>query len=50
MGESIKELMIECAKKHLFSIIEMECDKDHIHLLVNYSPKQSVTSIVARLN
>jgi REP element-mobilizing transposase RayT len=28
---------------------EIECVKDHIHLLVSYPPKQSVTNIVTKL-
>ena len=30
----IKELFIEISKNQDFIIIEMECDKDHIHLLI----------------
>lgn len=49
IGDAIKRLLKECAVKNNFTITEMECEKDHIHLLVNYPPAQSITSIVARL-
>ena len=32
-----------------FSIDIMESDKDHIHLLISYSPDLSLTSILRRL-
>jgi putative transposase len=31
-----------------FEIVEMECDKDHIHLLVKSEPKISILSIIRR--
>ena len=37
------------AEKSDFSIIEMEVDKDHIHILVKSSPKISALQIVRRL-
>ena len=35
IGDAIKRLLKECAVKNNFTITEMECEKDHIHLLVN---------------
>jgi REP element-mobilizing transposase RayT len=38
MGSIIKELSVICAVKNNIIIKEMECDKDHIHLLISYLP------------
>jgi len=35
--------------KKVFEIIEMEIDKDHIHVLIRYSPTKSVVDIVKLL-
>ena len=48
-GTQIKELMIEIAEENDFEIIEMEVDKDHVHVLVNYNPTQSILEIVRLL-
>jgi putative transposase len=34
------------AEEYDFGIVEMEIDKDHIHLLVEYNPAQSVLELV----
>lgn len=49
LGNQIKQLMLEISEENNFEITEMEVDKDHIHLLVNYSPIQSVLDIVRLL-
>jgi putative transposase len=49
MGDAIKKLLKECATKNNFSITEIECEKEHIHLLVNYPPTQSVTNVITKL-
>ena len=48
-GDQIKTLFYEIAEEKDFGIIEMEVDKNHIHLLITYSPKQSVLEIVRSL-
>lgn len=45
-GNEIKQLFHDIAEEKDFEIIEMEVDKDHIHLLVNYNPTQSILEIV----
>jgi putative transposase len=45
-GDEIKTIFISIAEEHNINIIEMEVDKNHIHLLVQYSPTQSVLEIV----
>jgi len=48
-GDEIKSIGGEIAEKSNFSILEMEVDKDHTHLLVKSSPKISILPIVRRL-
>ena len=49
LGYEIKTLMYEIAESYDFSIIEMEIDKDHIHLLIEYNPTKSILEIVRLL-
>jgi putative transposase len=39
-------LLNDIAEEKDFEIIEMEADKDHIHLLISYNPTQSILDIV----
>lgn len=48
-GGQIKQLLNDIAEEKDFEIIEMEVDKDHIHLLVSYNPTQSILDIVRLL-
>ena len=48
-GNQIKQILNDIAEEKDFKIIEMEVDKDHIHLLVNYNPTQSILDIVRLL-
>ena len=45
-GDEIKIILEGVSKEKNFKIVTMEVDKDHIHLLVNYSPILSVVEIV----
>ena len=45
LGEQIKVIFVNISEEHDIHIIEMEVDKDHIHLLVQYSPTQSILEI-----
>ena len=49
LGDAIKALMHSIAEESNFGILETEVDKDHIHLLVEHSPSQSVLEIVRSL-
>ncbi|AKB50939.1 Mobile element protein [Methanosarcina barkeri str. Wiesmoor] len=49
ISEEIKQIMYDISKESNFEIIEMETDKDHIHLLIKSEPKVSVLSIVRKL-
>jgi putative transposase len=42
-GNQIKQILKDV------EIIEMEVDKDHVHLLVNYNPTQSILEILRLL-
>lgn len=45
-GEKIKQILYDIAEEKDLNIIEMEVDKDHIHILVQYPPTKSVLDIV----
>jgi len=46
MAISIKQFLYDAAKRHEYFIIQMETDKDHVHILPGYSPKIPVSDIV----
>ena len=45
-GYEIKKIMYNIAQENDLNIIEMETDKDYIHILVQYQPIRSVLEIV----
>ena len=45
-GGDIKQIMYDISKKYDFSIIEIEVDKDHIHIMIDASPKVSPLQII----
>lgn len=45
----MKQTLYQIAEQSDFTIEEMESDKDHIHLLIRYIPRLSISSIVNRL-
>jgi putative transposase len=47
--DNIKAVFQSIADNSDFNIDIMETDKDHIHFLISYPPKLSVTSIVRKL-
>jgi len=49
MGDTVKRMVMEIADEQDFSVLEMEVDKDHIHLLIQYNPAQSILSMVRLL-
>lgn len=48
-GEFVKETMVSISQKYDFEILEIEVDKNHIHLLVESEPKVSPLIIVRTL-
>lgn len=48
-ADDVKQFLHDVAKKQNYEIIQMETDKDHIHILIGYSPKVSVSNIIKQL-
>lgn len=47
--ENIKQYIFETAKNHHWYIKRIETDKDHLHILLQYNPTDSITDIVRTL-
>ena len=45
-GDEIKQIFYDITDEKNISIVEMEVDKNHIHLLVHYKPTMLVLDIV----
>lgn len=45
LGVDVKSIMYTIAEENDFGIIRMETDKDHIHMLIEYNPIQSILDI-----
>lgn len=41
-----KKLFNEIAEKHEYTILELEVMEDHVHLVVNFHPKHSISNVV----
>lgn len=48
-ADDVKQFLYDATKKYSYEIIQMETDKNHIHILLEYSPKVSVSDIVKQL-
>lgn len=48
-GEEIKNILYDISKENDLNIIEMEVDKDHIHILIQYPPSKSILDVVRLL-
>lgn len=46
IDDILKQILFDISKESDFEILEMETDKDHIHLLIKSEPKISVLSII----
>lgn len=49
VNENVKNTIKEIESKSDFEIIEMETDKDHIHLMIQYIPRVSISAIINRI-
>lgn len=49
VGDDIKRLLYDACVAHHWYIKKMEADKDHIHILLQYNPSDSVSGIVSIL-
>lgn len=47
--EDVKQFLYEEAMRNGYTIIQMETDKDHVHILLEYKPDVSVSVIVRQL-
>lgn len=47
--ENIKQYLYDICRKYHWYIKRMETDKDHVHILLQYNPTDSVTGIVSTL-
>ena len=45
LGNACKQALFESASRHGCCIAEMEADKDHVHMLVEYPPTIDVSTI-----
>jgi putative transposase len=48
-GIDVKQMLFESAKRHHWYIQAMETDKDHMHILLQYPPGDSIRHIVSIL-
>lgn len=46
---AVKQFIYDAAKRYGYVIIQIKTDKDHIHILLGYSPKVCVSDIVRQL-
>ena len=47
--DDVKQFMYDEATKHGYKILEMEADRNHIHILLDYCPDVSISLIVKQL-
>ena len=48
-NNDVKQFLYDVVKNYGYTIIQMETDKDHVHILLEYSPKVSVSDIEKQL-
>ena len=48
-GEEVKNMFLSICNNYNFSILEIEVDSDHVHLLIESEPKISILQIVKTL-
>lgn len=49
LNDDIKQIFLSIASKSDFDIEVMETDNDHVHFLIRYIPRWSISQIVRRL-
>jgi len=49
LADAVKQFLYDAAEKYGYTIIQMETNKDHVHILLEYSPKVSASDIVKQL-
>ena len=48
-SEDVKQYIYDIAVKHRYTIIQMEVDTDHIHILIEYPPGGAASTVVSQL-
>lgn len=48
-ANDMKQFLDDISQTYGYEIIQMETDKDHIHILLSYHPKVSISNIVKQL-
>lgn len=48
-ADDVTQYLYDAAKRWGYTILQMETDKDHVHILLEYRPKVSVSEIVKQL-
>lgn len=48
-ADDVKQFLHDAIKKYGYEMIQMETDKDHVHILLAYSSKIAVSDIVRQL-
>lgn len=49
IDNDVKQFIYESVRKKKSHIIQMETDKDHIHILLEYNSRQSISNIVQNI-
>ena len=47
--QNVKQYLFETCQKHHWYLKRIETDRDHVHILLQYNPTDSITAIVSRL-
>ena len=48
-ANDVKQFLYDAAQKYEHRIVQMETDENHVHILLEYSPKISVSDVVRQL-
>lgn len=49
LEEDVKQFLFDACNLYGYSIIQMETDKDHVHILLRYGTSDSIANIAKRL-
>lgn len=47
--KTVKDLLAECIQRHNYKVLELETNKDHLHVLVETEDKTKLAGIVRTL-
>jgi putative transposase len=47
LGDIVKQIIMNVADTHGFKICTMEVDKDHLHILIDYSPSWALKDLIS---